>query len=134
MPCATMRGHAWPDTTTNIALRYNTNLAMLDKIWSCSARQFWCCQGAVRLLSCCQGAVENDCNDDTCTTEKSRRLDALGYCSEREKQTILWDGAVVGLGLRCLAAARRRGSSFTGPLVAGEKRHHKHSSSAHGQR
>ena len=61
MPCVTMRGHAWPDTTTNIALRYNTNLAMLDKIWSCSARQFWCCQGAVRVLSVLSSVLSGCC-------------------------------------------------------------------------
>ena len=104
-----MRGHAWPDTTTNIALRYNTNLAMLDKIWSCSARQFWCCRGAVTVLSCCRGAVGKwTVNDDADPTKSSRRaLTRSAAVPIGKKQVILWDASVVGFGLRCYATGAR---------------------------
>ena len=84
MPCAAMRGHAWPDGTTNITLRCQNNLAMPDKIWSCSARPFLVLSGCCQTVACCQGAVKNFCNDDACTTKNHRELGALGDCSERQ--------------------------------------------------
>ena len=68
------RGHALPDTTINIALRYNANLAMLDEIWSCSARQFRCCRGAVAVLRAVAVLSENgSVDDDTAPAESSQR-------------------------------------------------------------
>ena len=92
MSCVTMRGHAWPDTTTNIALRYNTNLAMLDKIWPCSARHF----GAVRVLSravaCCQGAVKNGLSMTMRAQRKiTETLTRSATVPVGKKQVILWD-------------------------------------------
>ena len=80
-PCVAMPSQMG---TTNIALRCQNNLAMPDKIWSCSARPFLVLSGCCQTAACCQGAVKNFCNDDTCTTKNHRGLGALGDCSERQ--------------------------------------------------
>ena len=93
--------------TTNITLRCQNNLAMPDKVWSCSARPFLVLSGCCQTVACCQGAVKNFRNDDACTTKNHRELGALGYFSERQDANNLWDGAVTGLGLRCLAGGTK---------------------------
>ena len=107
MSCVTMRGHAWPDTTTNIALRYNTNLAMLDKIWSCSARQFWCCQGAVRPSRAVRVLSKISAMTMRARRKITENLAHSATVPNGKSQTILWDGAVTGLGLRCLAGGTK---------------------------